>query len=372
MKVDRNVLLLGLASFINDVSSELISAVLPLFISQLGGSGVALGMVSGLRELLSNLLKPLSGYLSDRFHRKKPLIALGYLISALFKLLIGFSKNVSQVVLNSTLERIGKGVRTAPRDALISLSKGRSGQKFGIHRSMDTAGALTGVLLATLLIYTGFSNRTAILIGGAIAFLSLFPVLLVKEPKTERKSYKEEKETEEKLSSNFLKTLIVLTLYSTGALSFMFLIFVAGKETSEKMALFLYLFLNVAYLFTSLPAGNLSDSFGKEKILASGYFIGGLSLLLLAIHNNLILLTLSFILYGVSIGISDTVQRALVGEITGKNRKGTAYGLFHGVTGTGALVGNLTAGFLWNSYGNAAFLPFSLLCLISAVLIKRI
>ena len=368
MKVDRNVLLLGLASFINDVSSELISAVLPLFISQLGGGGVALGAVSGLRELLSNLFKPLSGYISDRFERKKPLIVSGYLISALFKLLIGFSKNVSHVVLSSTLERVGKGVRTAPRDALISLSKGRSGRKFGIHRSMDTAGALTGVLLAILLIYTGFSNRMAILIGGAIAFLSLFPVLLVKEPKTDRKSYKEE--LEEKLNSSFLKTLSVLTLYSAGALSFMFLIFVAGKETSEKTALLLYLLLNVAYLLTSLPAGNLSDSLGKGKVLSAGYFIAGISLLLLAFHNNLFFLTLSFVFYGVSLGISDTVQRALVGEITGRRKRGTAYGLFHGVTGTGALVGNLTAGFLWNSYGNFAFIPFSLLCLISAFLIK--
>ena len=370
MRVDRNVFLLGLASFINDVSSELISAVLPLFVSQLGGGGVALGMVSGLRELLSNLLKPLSGYLSDRFERKK-LIALGYLISALFKLLIGFSKNISHVVFTSTLERVGKGVRTAPRDALISLSKGKSGRKFGIHRSMDTAGALTGVLIATLLIYTGFSNRTAILIGGAIAFLSLFPVLLVKEPKVGSKGYKDEKEIEMELNDTFLKTLAILALYSTGALSFMFLIFVAGKETSEKIALFLYFLLNVAYLFTSLPAGNLSDSLGKEKVLSVGYFIAGLSLLLLAFHSDLLSLTLSFILYGVSLGVSDTVQRALVGEIIGNEKRGTAYGLFHGVTGVGALVGNLTAGFLWNLYGNLAFIPFSILCLISAVLNKN-
>ena len=372
MRVDRNVLLLGLASFINDVSSELISAVLPLFIFQLGGGGFALGAVSGLRELLSNLLKPLSGYLSDRFERKKPLIVSGYLISALFKLLIGFSKNVSQVVFSSTLERVGKGVRTAPRDALISLSEGRSGRKFGIHRSMDTAGALTGVLLAILLIYSDFSNKTAILIGGAIAFLSLFPVLLVKEPKTDRKSHTEERETEEKLSSSFLKTLSVLTLYSTGALSFMFLIFVAGKETSEKTALLLYLLLNVAYLLTSLPAGNLSDSLGKGEVLSAGYSIAGISLLLLFLHNNLLLLALSFVLYGISLGISDTVQRALVGEVTGRRKRGTAYGLFHGATGAGALVGNLTAGLLWNLYGNVAFLPFSLLCLTAAVLIRRV
>ncbi len=337
----------------------------------LEGGGVALGMVSGLRELLSNLLKPLSGYLSDRFERKKFLIVLGYLTSAIFKLLIGFSKNVGQVVLSSTLERVGKGLRTAPRDALISLSKGKSGKKFGIHRSMDTAGALTGVLLANLLIYTGFSNRTATLIGGAIAFLSLVPVLLVKESKTDRENCGERKEAEERLSRNFLKTLLVLTLYSAGALNFMFLIFVAGKETSEKTALLLYLLLNAAYLFTSLPAGKLSDSLRKEKVLSTGYFTAGLSLLLLSFHKSIPLLTLSFVLYGISLGVSDTVQRALIGEITGKTKRGTAYGLFHGVTGAGALVGNLTAGFLWNLYENTAFLPFSLLCLTSAVLIKR-
>ncbi len=372
MRADRNVLLLGLTSFINDVSSELISAVLPLFISQLGGEGVALGMVSGLRELLSNGLKPFSGYLSDRFRKKKPLIVSGYLVSAIFKLLIGFSKNVNQVVLSSTLERVGKGLRTAPRDALISLSKGKSGKKFGIHRSMDTAGALVGVILATLLIYLGFSNRTVILTGGVISFFSLVPLIPVKEVETASPKKENLSERKEPLNREFFKILLVLTLYSAGALSFMFLIFVAGKETSEETALLLYLLLNIAYLSTSLPAGNLSDRAGKTRVLSAGYAISAISLLFLAVHKNLLLLTISFLLYGIAMGITDTVQRALIGEITGKTKRGTAYGLFHGITGVGALAGNLSAGYLWNLWGNASFLLFSLFCFLSSALMGKL
>lgn len=370
MKVDRNVILLGLASFINDVASELISAVLPLFLAQLGGGGVAVGLLSGLRELLSNGLKPISGYLSDRFRSKKLLIFAGYLTSALFKLLIGFSKHVEQVVLSSTLERIGKGLRTAPRDALISLSKGKSGKKFGIHRSMDTAGALLGVLLATMLIYAGAENRLVILIGGALSFFSLIPLIFVKEPKV--KETKRETQSEKTLSKEFLKALSVITLYSVGSLSFMFLIFVAGKETSEKKALLLYLLLNVAYLLTSLPAGNLSDRLGKGTVLSVGYGFSALSLLVLSFHGGLGTLTLSFLLYGVGLGVTDTVQRALIGEITGKSKRGTAYGIFHGAVGVGALAGNLLAGYFYNLSGNIAFLPFSALCLLSSVLTKKI
>lgn len=370
MKVDRNVILLGIASFINDISSELISAVLPLFIIQLEGGGIALGTVSGLRELLSNVLKPVSGYLSDRFSRKKPLILSGYFLSALFKLLIGLSKDVSYVVLSSTLERIGKGLRTAPRDAVISLSQGKSGRKFGIHRSMDTAGALLGVLLATFLTYMNFPIKTVILTGGIIAFFSLIPLIPVKEPKVKEQKLSHRKD-EKFLSSEFFRVLIIITIYSAGTLSAMFLIFVAGKETSERTALTLYCILNFAYLLTAVPAGNLSDKLGKGRVLATGYLITALSLLFLSAHHSLTFLTLSFILYGISLGISDTVQRAFIEEITGKAKRGTAYGLLHGLTGLGLLTGNLSAGYLWNTYGNFSFIPFSFLCLTSSIVLFR-
>jgi len=142
----------------------------------------------------------------------------------------------------------------------------------------------------------------------------------------------------------------VITLYSVGALSFMFLIFVAGKETTEETGLLLYLLLNLTYLLTSLPAGNLLDKFGKGTVLSVGYGVSALSLLVLSLYGDLETLTLSFLLYGVGLGVTDTVQRALIGEITGKPKRETAYGVFHGAVGIGTLTRNLLAGYLYGLF----------------------
>ena len=368
-KGEKNVLLLGITSLLNDVSSEMISAVLPLFISQLGGGGVAIGVVGGLRELLSNLLKPLSGYLSDSFLRKKPLVFLGYAVSSFFKLLIGLSKNVEQVVFSSVLERVGKGIRTAPRDSIISLS-GKSGKSFGIHRTMDTAGALIGVILVLFLASLKVENREIIVSAGFISFLSLLPILMVKEPEVLNRKTSETL-VKKRFDRKFFKLLSVFAIYSFGSVSFMFLIFIAEKETSSLTAVTLYALLNLSYLLVSFPAGELSDRVGRRFPLSAGYFLTALSLFTLSLHSGIVLLTASFLLYGLALGITDTVQRALTADIVGREKRGTAYGLFHGVTGVGALLGNLLAGYLWNLYGNASFALFGIFCVIATILVSR-
>jgi len=368
-KGEKNVLLLGITSLLNDVSSEMISAVLPLFISQLGGGGVAIGVVGGLRELLSNLLKPLSGYLSDSFLRKKPLVFLGYAVSSFFKLLIGLSKNVEQVVFSSVLERVGKGIRTAPRDSIISLS-GKSGKSFGIHRTMDTAGALIGVILVLFLASLKVENREIIVSAGFISFLSLLPILMVKEPEVLNRKTSETL-VKKRFDRKFFKLLSVFAIYSFGSVSFMFLIFIAEKETSSLTAVTLYALLNLSYLLVSFPVGELSDRVGRRFPLSAGYFLTALSLFILSVHSGIVLLTVSFLLYGLALGITDTVQRALTADIVGREKRGTAYGLFHGVTGVGALLGNLLAGYLWNLYGNASFALFGIFCVIATILVSR-
>jgi len=369
-KAEKNVFLLGVASLLNDVSSEMISAVLPLFISQLGGGSVAIGAVGGLRELLSNLLKPLSGYLSDSFLRKKPLVLLGYAVSSFFKLLIGLSKNVEQVVFSSVLERVGKGIRTAPRDSIISLS-GKSGRSFGIHRTMDTTGALIGVILVLFLASLKVENREIIVSAGFISFLSLLPILLVKEPEVLNRKMSETL-GKKRFDRKFFKLLAVFAIYSFSSVSFMFLIFIAEKETSSLTAVILYALLNLSYLLVSFPTGKLSDRVGRRFPLSAGYFLTALSLLTLSLHSGIILLTASFLLYGLALGITDTVQRALTADIVGKEMRGTAYGLFHGVTGVGALLGNLLAGYLWNLYGNISFALFGALCFMATIFLSLV
>ena len=365
--MNRNVFLLGLVSLLNDVSSEMISAVLPFLIMELGGGGVAIGLVAGFKETLSNVLKVLSGYLSDRSEKKKPFIFAGYLVSSIFKLVLGFSKSPLQLFLAVFLERLGKGIRTAPRDALISLY-GRTGRNFGIHRAMDTAGALIGVLLVLLLISLHFKNRNIVFAAAVLSFLSLLPLFAVKEPEKVRKT---EKRNLEKLPEGFWKFLAVASLFGFSSVSFMFLIAVAEKLTGSRLeAVVFYLVLNVAYVVTAYPTGVILDKIAAQKVTAFGYLILGISLLCLSFGELPPFLAVSFILYGVASGVTDTAQRVLIAKITGKEKRGLAYGLFHGITGGAVIIGNVLAGKFWNVLGIQAFSFFGITAVLSGLLLR--
>jgi MFS family permease len=365
--MNRNLFLLSLTSFLTDLSSEIIATLLPLFLIQIGGGSIALGTLSGLRELVSNLLKPISGKVSDEIKRRKPLVIVGYATSSIFKFLIAVSNSVSQIVIFSALERVGKGIRTAPRDALLSISR-EKGRSFGIHRSADTAGALLGVISALLLIKSGVTVRSAIFIGALVSVFSLVPLFFLKETQGEIEEKGKGKSEEKPIG----KIILVLSLYTFGAVSPMFLIFETGKLLSNQKAVLFYLFLNIAYLIVSYPLGALSDRVGRRKVLFLGYTFTGLSLLLLGFKTTEPFLLLSFVLYGVGAGVTDGVQRALIGDLFKKEKRGTGYGVFQGAMGVSGLLGNLSLGYLLNSLSNTAFVPFSLVCFLSAVSILRI
>ena len=179
----RNIYALGMTSFLNDVSSDMIAPLLPAFINSLGGGSVALGVVGGLRDSISSLLKVFSGYLADRWNRRKPIVFAGYLISAVFKLLLPFSKSWVHVAFFSSAERVGKGIRTAPRDAIIAESMPkRKGEGFGIHRAMDSLGAVVGSIVALFLLWRmSFEIRSVLIVAGLLSFASLIPLLRVRE-----------------------------------------------------------------------------------------------------------------------------------------------------------------------------------------------
>ena len=185
--ISANVILLGVVSFLNDASSEMIMPILPMFIGALGGTGLVVGLVGGLRESISSILKIICGYWSDKTGKRKILVCSGYLISSVFKLFLAFAKTWEHILIFVGLERVGKGLRTAPRDAIIadSMPKER-GKGFGIHRSLDTSGAILGSIVVFLLFwFLGFDFKSIILIAGIIAFLSLVPLHFVKEGKRE-------------------------------------------------------------------------------------------------------------------------------------------------------------------------------------------
>lgn len=176
-----NILLLGFVSFFNDLSSEMIMPILPMFIKSLGGAGLIIGLIGGLRDSVSSILKVLCGYWSDRTGKRKIFVSSGYLTSSVFKLFLAFSKSWQHVLIFAGLERTGKGLRTAPRDAIIADSMPEEkGKGFGIHRALDTSGAILGSIIVFLLFwFKGFDFKSIILFAAIISFISLIPLYFV-------------------------------------------------------------------------------------------------------------------------------------------------------------------------------------------------
>jgi MFS family permease len=364
--LSRNLLLLSAVSFLNDLSSELIMAVLPFFLLELGGGAVAVGLLGGLREALSNFLKLPAGYLSDKLERKKPFIIAGYGLSALFKLALALSKSPAQAILFSSLERLGKGIRTAPRDALLSYS-GNVARSFSIHRAFDTLGALSGSLFAFLLVGE-LSNREVVLTGALISLLSI-PLLFPLKEGNERKEKTPKKEEEERS----LKFLIPVNMFYFSFISFVFFLLKAKEVTgSEKLALLLYALYNLTYALSSLAVPGLFKRLGAFKGVALGYGASALFLTSLALSSSIELLVLSTLLFGIASGITDPGNRSLVSLLTGKERRGTAYGIFHTTAGLSSLVGNLTAGFFWSSHSTLLLLAYSAVALASSLLLMKV
>ncbi|WP_459897062.1 MFS transporter [Desulfurobacterium crinifex] len=368
--MNRNIILLSLVSFLNDFSSEMILAVLPLFIVELGGGGISIGLIGGTREAIANLLKVFSGYMSDRLKRKKPFVFAGYLVSSVFKLLLGFSKTPVQILIAISLERIGKGIRTAPRDAIISLSGKSAGKSFGIHRAFDTLGAFLGSLLAIYLIKNfNLPYGNVILIAAILSVIALFPVLFVKEPE-EGNSRKRTEKGKVQISRELKQFLIISALFSFSNLSYMFLIVKAQTISGSNITpLILYAVFNLVYALFSIPAGIASDKFGRETVLSLGYILFGVSLFIVIFSNSIPPLVIVFLLYGLSMAIVNGIQRAFVADLSEETFRGSAFGLFHVVTGFAILLGNVFAGFLWNLSTDITLLVYGIISLLSGLLL---
>jgi len=237
-KISKNVKLLSIVSLLNDLSSEMIMPILPMFLTALGANGFIIGLIGGLRDSISNILTIISGYWSDKIRKRKIFVIVGYLSSSLFKLLLSFVKIWPQALIVSSFERIGKGIRTAPRDAIISESMPKKhGKGFGFHRAMDTTGAILGSILVLILFwYWGLSFNTIILIAAIISFASLFPLIFVTEKKTFQK--KNNINFSIKTLSNPLKYFLIISgIFALANFSYMFFILKAQQFFPERLAI---------------------------------------------------------------------------------------------------------------------------------------
>ncbi|MFC1683753.1 MFS transporter, partial [Candidatus Zixiibacteriota bacterium] len=272
-KLPKNILLLGLVSFLADTSTHMIKPILPMFIAALGGGGLAVGVIGGLTESIASLLKVFSGYWSDRIKRRKPFLFMGYLTSAIVKLLFPLATVWQHILVLMPMERVGKGLRGAPRDALIAASAKREvrGRGFGLHRAMDTAGAVLGSLLAFALVFAlTTSLRTVLFIAALVAFSSVLPLLAVKERRSEGQSLIIQRPSLRNLPGPYYRFLAAATVFSLGNFTYMFLILRAGLSPhaglNAALPLLLYALINVVYAALSLPSGILSDRIGRKKV----------------------------------------------------------------------------------------------------------
>lgn len=376
--VSANIILLGIVSFLNDLSSEMVYPILPMLITALGGAGLAVGFVGGLRDSISSILQVLSGYWSDRMGRRKVYVSSGYLTSALFKLLLTWSTVWQHVLVFAGLERVGKGLRRAPRDAIISDSMPQErGRGFGIHRAFDTSGAIAGsVLVFVLFWFRGLNFKSIILIAAGVAFLSLIPLYRVEERP------REPQVTRFSISlvnlPRFLKLFIIVSsTFSLANFSYMFFILRAKDyftaiggpvKSSVGMPILLYVLFNIFYAIFSIPFGLLSDRIGRGRVIAGGYFLFSLTSLGFALFNSPIAFAILFALYGMVHAIVDGNQRAFVSDLSLPDLRATALGAYHTSVGLAALPASLIAGLLWQVKPSMTFIYGASMSILSVIL----
>ncbi len=353
-QISRTVFLLGIVSFLNDMAAELIMAVLPIFLISLPGSGGwIVGLIGGLEDATKSVLSLVCGNLADRLGRKKPLVFLGYLIPSIFRVALPFATHWGMALFFRVMDRVGKGMRTAPRDALIadSATAATRGANFGFHRAMDSAGALVGSALAFgLFWWLGLPIAEIILLGGLISLASLIPLSFVPElPSTpyRKKLFDGLRE----LPRNFYLNLAGMTLFALANFSYMFFLLKVNATYTDKLAVGLPIALYVLYNFTytalATPAGMLSDRMGRRTVLLVGYVLFGVTSLGFAFAEGLELFVPLFALYGVAYAFIESNQRAFAADLAPPQQRSTALGLFHMCGGFGALVGSVIAGVLW-------------------------
>ena len=352
--ITKNIFILGLVSLFTDLSSQMVFPLIPLFLTTVLGAGAyAVGIVEGAAETAASLLKVISGYWSDKIKKRKPFVLFGYSLSSITKPLFAFANIWSFVLFIRVVERIGKGLRTAPRDAIVAESCDESvrGKAYGLHRAMDGIGSVLGAILAFLLLPV-LGYRNIFLLAFIPSIIAVFVILFIKEKNAPTK--KETRETSIKLSfkelsMNLRLFIIVSSIFALGHFGYAFLLLRAKDiGLADNIAILLYVIFYIVYTICIIPFGILSDKIGRKPILITGYLLFAITSIGLIFISNIYGILLFFVIYGIFYAMIDGVQRAFIVDLAPKYLKATALGAFHTSIGLVALPGGLIAGLLWD------------------------
>ncbi len=365
------VWLLGAVSFVNDSAGELVYAVLPLFVATMAGPAV-LGLLEGVAEASGSLFKLFSGVVSDRMGSTKGWVLGGYGIAALSRPLLGLAGSWPAILALRFADRLGKGLRTSPRDALLasSVDPSKRGLAFGLHRSMDNAGAVAGPLAAAFLLSRHMGLREVLLFSALPGLLVMLFALFVREPE---KTTPKIRNFDWKLGNfplEFRRYLLVLALFTLGNSSNMFLLLRAkelGVEEAQVPLLWALTSL-VAALF-STPFSALSDRLGRKTLILAGWAIYGIFYLAIGLNGKVADLWLLFAFYGFFLAATEGVEKAYVADFAPPALLGSAYGWFNMTTGIMLLPASLLFGAIWQLGGAQTAFAFSSTCAVSASLL---
>ena len=373
--MSKNVIVLGLVSFFNDFASEMIYPIIPLFLTGVLGAPVSIvGLVEGIAESTASLLKAVSGWYSDRIRRRKEFAVFGYTFSTFAKLMMALAQTWPIVLFARFIDRFGKGIRTSARDALIAESSTAEnrGFSFGLHRAMDTAGAVIGPLSAMWLLIL-FNNDIR-----KIFFFSFFPgfagvlllLLFVREAKKDNAGKQAVKIAWRELDPSFKIFLLVTVVFSLGNSSDAFLILRAkGLGLSIFYTIFAYVVFNLSYSLFSLPAGMISDRVGPRKVLFIGFLVFSAIYMMFGLVNNGAFVWILFPLYGVYMAMTEGVGKAYIANLVPQERSATAFGVYQTAVGIATFFASLIAGLLWTHVSvRAPFVFGGAMALLSAVL----
>jgi len=373
--ISKNVFVLGLVSFFNDVASEMIYPIVPIFLTSVLGAPVAIvGLIEGIAESTASILKVVSGWLSDKCQKRKPFTVIGYSVSAISKILLSLAYSWPLVLLARFIDRFGKGVRTSARDALITESSESAvrGRAFGFHRAIDTMGAVIGPMIALLAIHFLDNNfRLIFSLAFIPAFIGILLLLFfVKEKKKEANSSSTFHFNWHNLDPSFKIFLLISFIFALGNSSDVFLILRAQNlGLSLTLVVLVYVLFNFTYAIFSIPAGIISDKIGPRKVLLAGFLLFSAVYLFFGLADSSLFLWLLFPVYGLYMALTEGVGKAYISNLVPQEKTGTAFGVYQTTIGLTTFFASLIAGLLWTYIGvSAPFIFGSIMAVISAFL----